>query len=281
MKASAKKLRQSFADKEVLITGAGSGIGRETALAFAQAGARLWLSDINDSGNEETARQVRQAGSVAHTLHCNVADADQVANMAEQIHAQIPALDILMNNAGVGSGGRFLDTRLETWRKVMDINLMGVVHGCHYFLPAMVERNQGGHVINMASAAAFMAAPEMPIYAASKFAVRGFSESLRGDMARHGIGVTTVCPGIINTPIVSQSIMEGSLNESGRQDKIISFYEKRNYTPKQVAKVILQAIVRNVAVQPVSPEAWGMYYAKRYVPGLILKLSGKEMPFLK
>jgi NAD(P)-dependent dehydrogenase (short-subunit alcohol dehydrogenase family) len=270
---------KKFKDKEVLITGAGSGIGRATALAFAACGARLWLSDINDEGNDQTAVLARQRGAVARTLHCNVADAASVQDMADKVHGEIQALDILMNNAGIGSAGRFLDTTLETWRRVMDINLMGVVYGCHAFLPRMVAREQGGHIINTASAAAFIAAPDMPIYAASKFAVRGFTESLRGDMAKHNIGVTAICPGIINTPIVANSIMEGSMNNAERHAKVVKFYQKRNYTPEQVAEVVLEAVRKNVAVQPVSPEAWGMYLAKRFVPGVVSKLSERELPF--
>ena len=270
---------KKFKDKEILITGAGSGIGRATALAFAEVGARLWLSDINDDGNAETARLARAHGATVRTLQCNVADAESVAAMAATVHAEIEALDIVMNNAGIGSAGRFLDTTLETWRRVMDINLMGVVHGCHAFLPNMVERGQGGHIINTASAAAFIAAPDMPIYAASKFAVRGFTEALRGDMAKHNIGVTAICPGIINTPIVANSIMEGQMNNAERHRKVVQFYQKRNYTPEQVARVVLEAVRKNVAVQPVSPEAWGMYYAKRFMPGIIGKLSERELPF--
>ena len=272
---------KSFRDKQVLITGAGSGIGRATALAFAAEGASLWLSDMNDQGNEETAALISRAGGRAKALHCDVADEASVRAMADQVHAEIPALDILMNNAGIGVAGRFLDTTLSSWRKVMDVNLMGVVHGCHAFLPNMVERGQGGHVINTASAAAFVAAPDMPIYAASKFAVQGFTEALRGDMATHGIGVTAVCPGIINTPIVANSIMEGQMAGEGVQDKVVRFYEKRNYTADDVAKSILSAVRRNVGVQPVSPEAWGMYYAKRLAPRLVAKLSEREMPFMK
>jgi len=270
---------KQFKDKEILITGAGSGIGRATALAFAAVGARLWLSDINDDGNAETARLAQAQGATVRTLQCNVADAESVAAMAATVHAEIEALDILMNNAGIGSAGRFLDTTLDTWRRVMDINLMGVVHGCHAFLPNMVARGQGGHIINTASAAAFIAAPDMPIYAASKFAVRGFTEALRGDMAKHNIGVTAICPGIINTPIVANSIMEGQMNDAERHRKVVQFYQKRNYTPEQVAGVVLEAVRKNVAVQPVSPEAWGMYYAKRFIPGIIGKLSERDLPF--
>ena len=272
---------KDFRDRQVLITGAGSGIGRATALAFAAQGANLWLADINLQGCQETARLAKQTGVATRVIECNVADEASVQSMANQVHAEVDALDILMNNAGIGVAGRFLDTTLASWRKVMDVNLMGVVHGCHAFLPNMVRRGQGGHVINTASAAAFVAAPDMPIYAASKFAVQGFTESLRSDMARHNIGVTAVCPGIINTPIVANSIMEGEMGSEGTQDKIVRFYEKRNYTAEQVAAAILGAVRRNAAVQPISPEAWGMYFAKRFTPGLVRKLTERELPFLK
>lgn len=272
---------KTFRNKEVLITGAGSGIGQATAIAFAKQGARLWLADVNDQGNQQTAEQIKQLGGVARTLHCNVADLDAVKAVADTVHADIEALDILMNNAGIGSGGRFLDTNPDTWKRVMDINVMGVMNGCYAFLPAMVARNKGGHVINTASAAGFVAMPDMPIYGASKFAVVGFTEALRADMAGHGIGVSAICPGIVNTPIVASSIMEGDMGDDSRQKKIQQFYKKRNYTADQVADAVLSAVRRNVAVQPVSPEAWGMYYSKRFVPGLLRQVAKLDAPFLK
>lgn len=267
-------------DKEVLITGAGSGIGRATAVAFARAGARLWLADIDDAGCRGTAAQVEQAGAVARTLHCNVAELASVQAMADRVHAEIEALDILMNNAGIGSGGRFLDTTPATWQRVLDINLMGVLNGCHVFLPAMVKRGRG-QVVNTASAAGFIAAPDMPIYGASKFAVLGFTEALRADMAQHGIGVSAICPGIVNTPIVNHSIMEGAIGDERRQQKIRRFYQKRNYTPEQVAQAVLSAVRHDIAVQPVSPEAWGMYFAKRFAPALVRQVMKLDVPFLK
>lgn len=272
---------KNFRDKEVLVTGAGSGIGRASALAFARQGARLWLADIDEDGNRQTAQQVRELGGLARVLDCNVADAQSVGAAAAKVHAEIEALDVLMNNAGIASAGRFLDTRLETWRRVLDVNLMGVVHGCHAFLPAMVARGAGGYVVNMASAAAFIAVPDMPIYGASKFAVLGFTEALREDMAPHGIGVSAICPGIINTPIVAHSIMEGAMGAGATQQKVQAFYQQRNYTADQVAAKVLSAVRHGVAVQPVSPEAWGMYYAKRLVPGLVRRLSRLQAPFLK
>lgn len=271
---------KKFRHKEVLITGAGSGIGQATAVAFARQGARLWLADIDEQGNQQTAEMVRDVGGVARTLYCNVAEMESVQQTADAVHAEIDALDILMNNAGIASGGRFLDSKPDTWRRVIDINLMGVLNGCHCFLPAMVARGKGGYVVNTASAAAFIAVPDMPIYGASKFAVLGFSESLRADMADHNIGVSAICPGIINTPIVSHSIMEGAIGDRQAHQKVEEFYQKRNYTADQVASAVLSAIRHKVAVKPVSPEAWGMYYAKRLVPGVVQRVIRMKVPLL-
>lgn len=271
---------KNFHEKQILVTGAGSGIGRETALAFSKAGAHLWLADVNDEGNAETGRMIEDHGGKAQVFHADVSDEKSVEKLAGQIHGEIPALDILVNNAGIGSAARFLETSLSTWRKVLDVNLMGVIHGCHFFLPKMVERGQGGHVVNVASAAAFLAAPEMPVYSTSKFAVLGFSESLRADMARHDIGVSAICPGFINTPIVANTIMEGEMGaDAGVRERIMKFYEKRNYTPAQVAAGVLTAVRRNRGVQPVSPESWAMYYGKRLMPGVLGRLAQRGSPF--
>lgn len=270
---------KSFVDKEVLVTGAGSGIGREMARAFAQEGARLWVSDINEAGNQETAEMIRAAGGTARAVTCDVADPDTVAAMADRIHGQVPALDILANNAGIGSAGAFIDTSIDTWHKVMDVNLMGVVHGCKAFLPSMVERGKGGHVINTASSAAYVAWPEMSVYAASKYAVLGFSESLRAEMAPHRIGVTTVCPGVIDTPIVANTILEGEMGEGDKHAKAMAFYKKRNYSPARVAAAIVKGVRRNAAVLPVSPEAWGQYYGKRFAPALMRHFTERGLPF--
>lgn len=272
---------KDFRDKLVLITGAGSGIGRETALAFARAGARIIVADLRADAAAETRRLVEGEGGRAADYVVDVTDMAAMHALAAQVQREHGVVDVLVNNAGIGAAGRFLDTTLETWKKVLDINLMGVVHGCHAFLPAMVARGNGGHVVNLASLAAYVAAADMPVYCTSKFAVLGFTESLRADMAAQGIGVTAICPGVINTNIIKGTIMEGGMGREGVREKIDSFYEKRNYTPDQVAAAIVSAVRRNQGVRPVSPESWAMYYLKRLSPGLVTKLAGTEAPFLK
>jgi|SRR5579862_3152026 len=264
---------RNLADKTVLVTGAGSGIGKETALAFARRGANLVICDLDESGLEATVAQARALGRDVLARRVDVANRHEMREFAAAVHAQLPAVDILMNNAGVGLGAGFLDTQLEDWDWITGINLMGVVHGTHFFLPPMVARKRGGHVVNVASAAAFTATEPLSAYSTTKFAVLGLSESLRDELAPHGIGVTAVCPGIINTPITGSARMRGPNATDAARRRMIQVYQRRNYGPERVAANILKAIQRNRAVAPVSPEAWFIYYLKRLSPGMVFRLN--------
>jgi NAD(P)-dependent dehydrogenase (short-subunit alcohol dehydrogenase family) len=258
--------KKFFSGKKTLITGAGSGIGRATAIELAEAGAQLILCDLNGEAVERTASLVRGMGATAEAHVVDVSDWDDMQALAAKVHKAHGALDILVNNAGVGMGGDFLSTTVEDWQWVIGINLMGVVHGCKLFAPAMVERKVG-HIVNVASAAGYFAAPDMTAYSASKHAVMGLTESLRAELAVHDIGVSAICPGIINTNIVASGRMRGSTGQN--QDKLVAFYRRRNYGPEHVAAAIADSIRHNRAVTPVSPEAWLLYGAKRFTPGIL------------
>lgn len=259
--------------KAVLVTGAASGIGRETALAFARRGADLFVCDRDEQGLAAIERDIGSLGRRVRAERVDVSRRDEMAAFAATVHAAVEALDILMNNAGVGLGASFLDTDLADWDWIVGINFWGVVHGCHYFVPKMVERGRGGHVVNVSSAAGFMATEALSAYSTTKFAVFGLSEALRDELARHRIGVTTVCPGLINTPITRSSPLRGAGARPGARERMIEVYEKRNYGPERVAANILKAVQKNRAVAPIAPEAWLMYYLKRLVPGLVARLN--------
>jgi NAD(P)-dependent dehydrogenase (short-subunit alcohol dehydrogenase family) len=255
--------------KTVLVTGAASGIGKETALAFGRRGASLVVCDVNEVGLAETERTIRALGREVLARRVDVANRAEMGHFAEAVHAQVGALDVLVNNAGVGLGGGFLDTGLDDWDWIVGINFWGVIHGCHFFLPPMVKRGRGGHVVNVSSAAGYVASAPLCAYATTKFGVFGLSEALRQELVQHGIGVTTVCPGIINTPITRSSRMLGPDGTEAARQRIVRMYERRNYGPERVARNILRAVERNRAVAPISAEAWAMYYVKRLAPGLI------------
>ena len=262
-----------FTGKLALVTGAASGIGRATALAFARAGADLVVCDLNEAALEETAAAARALGQRVLARRVDVASRDDVRAFADAVHREHEAVDVLMNNAGVGLGGGFLETGLEDWEWVLSINLWGVIYGCHFFLPAMVRRGRGGHVVNVSSAAGFLAAAQLAAYSTTKFAVFGLSEALRDELLPHRIGVTTVCPGIINTAITRTARMLGRVNTEDARTALVSFYERRNYGPERVATAILKAVARNRPVAPVSPEAWFMYYLKRLAPRLTARVN--------
>jgi NAD(P)-dependent dehydrogenase (short-subunit alcohol dehydrogenase family) len=262
-----------FDGKTALVTGAASGIGRATAVAFAQAGADLVLCDVDEKGLAETERMARELGRNVLSRKVDVSDARAMQAFADEVHQKHDALDILVNNAGVGLGGGFLDTSLEDWKWILGINVWGVIHGCHAFVPRMVEKKRGGHVVIVSSAAGYSPSAMLVAYSTTKFAVLGLAENLRLELAPHGIGVTAICPGIINTPITRNSRLRGKAAEPGAQARMQKFYEKRNYGPEKVAEGILAAVAKNRGVAPISPEAWGFYLLKRLSPALFDKVS--------
>lgn len=258
--------------RTALVTGAASGIGKETALAFGRRGADLVLCDLDESGLKATETALRSMGRDVLARRVDVSDREAMRSFAEETSAQVGALDILMNNAGVGLGAGFLDTSLEDWDWILRINLLGVVHGCHFFVPPMVARGAGGHVVNVSSAAGYLPATALSAYVTTKYAVLGLSEALRIELREHGIGVTAICPGIIDTPITRSSQLRGRYAAEGQREQMIEAYRKRAYGPERVAENVLRAIQRNRGIAPVSPEAWIGWYAKRLSPALVSRL---------
>jgi NAD(P)-dependent dehydrogenase (short-subunit alcohol dehydrogenase family) len=229
-----------FKDRVVVITGAGSGIGRATALAFAEQGAYVHLVDIHRGRLDEVATAVRRVGPPAQAHVVDVRDAAAVEQLAHDVYARHRRVDVLVNNAGVGHSALVQETSLEDWRWVLDVNLWGVIHGIHAFVPRLIDQGGDAHVVNTASFAGLVGVPSMAPYSASKFAVVGLSEALGAELAPHGIRVTAVCPGVINTDIVRSGRLEGALGE--RRHQLVDFYAKRGIPPERVAKDILKAV---------------------------------------
>ena len=263
----------NLSGRVAVVTGAASGIGRETALALARRGADLAICDVDEAGLEETAEQIRQIGRRVLQSRVDVSSAEQMRGFAEQTYAELGRVDVLVNNAGIAVAGFLVEVPLAEWDTILGINLKGVVNGCYFFVPRMIEAGTGGHVVNIASMAGFVASPGMSAYSATKFAVIGFSESLRGELGERGIGVTAVCPGVINTPIVRSGHVYGASATPENREKAIQFFERRNYGPDRVARGILKAIQKNRAIAPISPEAWVGYWIKRLFPWLVAALG--------
>ncbi len=256
-----------------VVTGAASGIGRATALALAERGADLALCDVDEAGLGAVAAEAGSRGARVVWKRADVSSEAEMRAFANAVHAEFPSADLVVNNAGIAVGGTFLDLEPADFDRVVAVNLRGVVLGCRSFLPPMVARGSG-HLVNIASMAGYTPSPGMTPYTATKFAVLGFSESLRLELAPLGIGVTAICPGIINTPIVRNSPMRGRL--AATRQEAVALFERRNYPPERVAEAILEAVARNRAVAPVSPEARMAWWLRRLAPGLLRSLAGRS-----
>lgn len=275
------KYAERFGGQLVLVTGAGSGIGRATAFAFAEAGARVVAVDRDAESAARTAELSRLVGAPeAWAETVDVSDEQAMEKLAAKVAAEYGVVDVLVNNAGIGLSGSFLDTTAEDWRKVLDVNLWGVIHGCRLFGRQMAERGQGGHIVNTASAAAFQPSRALPAYSTSKAAVLMLSECLRAELAGRGIGVTAICPGIVNTGITSTARFAGvdAEEEKRRQKRSARLYGLRNYPPEKVADAILRAVVRDDAVVAVTPEARGARLLSRLMPGALRALARLDPP---
>lgn len=269
-RAEVGRPHEPFSDTLVSVTGAGSGIGRATALEFGRLGAEVVVSDIDLASALRTAKEIATQGGIAHAYRLDVSDAQGVDAFAEEVCAEHGVPDIVVNNAGVGQAGRFLDTPPDEWDRVLDINLGGVVNCCRTFSRRLVERGSGGHIVNVASAAAFAPLQSLNAYCTSKAAVYMFSDCLRAELDTAGIGLTTVCPGPVNTNIVSTARFDAppgrALAVSGRRSQWEKFFAARRYGPEKAAKAIVSAVLKNKPIRPVTPEAYLLYGTSRLAP---------------
>ncbi len=246
-----------------LVTGAGSGIGRATALALGADGIDVLCVDIDFEAAAQTAEEV---GGAAFQL--DVTDAAATQRLADHVLAEHGVPDLVMANAGVAVAGSFLDTSLEDWQRVFDVNVWGVIHTLRSFLPPLVERGEGGHLVITASAAGFLPLPSLPAYGTTKAGVLMLAQCLAGELAADGIGVSAICPGFVHTNITSSARFAGlsAEEERAQQARTTELYRRRGFGPEKVAAAVVAAVRENKTVVPVTAEAKVGALANRLSP---------------
>jgi len=250
-----------FEDRVAVVTGAGSGIGRATALRLAGRGCHLALADVDRAGLEATARAVAGRPAQVSTHVVDVASAPAMEAFARAVEATHGAAHVLVNNAGVALAADFAGQRLDDLAWQLGVNYWGVVHGCHFFLP-LLRRQDEAHIVNLSSMFGFLGLPGQSGYCAAKAAVRALSESLYAELRDEGIGVTTVHPGCIATSIVRS----GRIADEALRRDVQALFDRRGAPPDVVAAAIVRGIERNRLFVRVRPESFATDWLKRIFP---------------
>ncbi|MFO0660360.1 MAG: SDR family NAD(P)-dependent oxidoreductase [Polyangiaceae bacterium] len=250
-------------DRVAVVTGAASGIGRATSIELAREGCHLALADIDEKGLDETRREVESLGRRASTHIVDVASRSRVAELVDEVVDVHQRVNIVINNAGVGVGEDIENHNLDNFEWLFGINFWGVVYGSKFFLPVL-KREDEAHIVNISSMFGFIGLPRQAAYCASKFAVRGFTESLAAELTGTSVGVTCVHPGGINTNIARSARVD---NESLKQ-KAVDFFSAKTLPASHCAKKIVHGIKHNEARVLVAPEAYLTDVMKRAFPVL-------------
>jgi NAD(P)-dependent dehydrogenase (short-subunit alcohol dehydrogenase family) len=254
----------SLAGRRVLVTGAASGIGRALATAAAAQGAALYLTDRNASALDDVAS--RLGDSVRLARAADVTDAAAIGALADDAHADGGPLDVVMNVAGIATWGTVDRLTLEQWRHTIDVNLMGPIHVIDAFVAPMVRGKRGGHLVNVSSAAGLFGLPWHAPYSASKFGLRGVSEVLRFDLRPHGIGVSLVCPGGVDTPLTTTVDIAGVNTHSDRFEHVRRHFSRRAVSPEHAAEAILRGVRHNRYLVYTSRDIQALFLLQRVFP---------------
>jgi NAD(P)-dependent dehydrogenase (short-subunit alcohol dehydrogenase family) len=256
--------QNGFEGKRCFLTGAASGIGRATALKLAAQGAQLFLTDRDAAGLATTVADARALGAeVPDHRALDISDFDEVTRFAADIHANHPAMDVVMNIAGVSAWGTVDRLSHDHWKSMIDVNLMGPIHVIEAFVPPMIHARRGGHLVNVSSAAGLVGLPWHAAYSASKYGLRGLSEVLRFDLARHRIGVSVVVPGAVKTPLVETVHIAGVDRDHPNVSLWVDRFANHAVSPEHVADRIMRGVARNRYLIYTSPDIRALYMFKR------------------
>jgi short-subunit dehydrogenase len=248
--------------KWALVTGAASGIGRAIALRLAQEGARLYLVDIDEAGLARVVSETRQSGVEVIGRRCDVSQPREVSAAVADVLSRCGGVDILVNNAGITYYGRTERMSADHWDRLMQVNLLSHIQFTRELLPSLLARREA-HVLNVCSILGLIGMPKVTAYCTSKFAMVGFSESLRNELGRQGLGVTALCPGFVTTNLFTNAPLEESAEEHKLPPRWVCT------TPERVANAAVKAIYRNRRLVTLEPFARLMYAVKRFAPWLM------------
>ena len=259
-----------FPEKRVVITGAGSGFGRALSLAFARRGWRVGVVDINEERADETVTLVNTAGGQGEKAICDVTQPEQIEDMAAFYKDRWDGVDIVANNAGVAAAGYMEEIPIETWRWILELDLMSVIYGCRTFIPMLTTQPGGGHIINMASYAGIAAAPEMSCYNVPKAGVICLSETLRMELAPKNIGVTVVAPTFFKS-----NLMDQFQSPQKRQEEMANtFFNKSLVTANKVAEHAYRCVEKKKLYAICQIDGKALWLLKRLSPELYSRLGG-------
>ncbi|MEI1754648.1 SDR family NAD(P)-dependent oxidoreductase [Acinetobacter baumannii] len=260
-----------------VVTGAGSGIGRSFAVELAKRGGSVVCADINLEAAEETVKLIEQLGQKAFAVQCDVGQAEQVQALADQAEQLLDhPVTLIINNAGVGLGGKFDEMSLEDWKWCMHVNLWGVIHGCHAFVPKFKKLGYGA-IINVASAASYTAAPEMSVYNVTKAGVLALSETLSAELRKFNIKVNVLCPTLVPTNIIKNGLIPGRYSK-------LADHALMNYamtTSDAVATLTLNRLDRGQLYTTPQIDAKLFWLMKRTSPTLYAKFLGLSYQLFK
>ncbi len=254
------QLSLTYPQKRAFITGAASGLGKALALELASDGWTIGMADINITTLEAAGKEIEKAGGVPLIFPLDVSDKDQYQDVVKVFLSTTGGIDLLFNNAGVGDGGVFEEYSLENYEWMVSINQMGVLYGCHYFIPIM-KQQRSGHILNTASAAAIGCAPTMAAYNMTKAAVLAISETLYGELMDHGIRVSCILPTYFKTNVI-QFARGGDIVKKATQ----RFIEKSGLEADTVAKEILTRAGKHELYIILPKDARKMWFFKRLAP---------------
>lgn len=260
-----------FVPRTAVVTGGGSGLGRALALTLATDGARVLVADVRRDGAEETRALARERGGTVEVMEVDVTDAAAVERMAAEADRLFGATDLVVNNAGVAVAGEMDVVPLDDWRWLLDVNLRGVVYGCHAFVPRLRRAGRGA-ILNVASLAGLVHMPGMSAYNASKAAVVALSETLFAELRPAGIGVTVLCPSFFQTRII-----EHGRSYDARASRLgAALMARARHDADDVARAALRAVRRGRLYCLPMRDGRIMWRVKRAVPGVLARLLGSR-----